>query len=105
MAQVSVQAGICGFSTKINASCDENQMVSFVIVTDCPNIQDLGSALQPVDAYDEISAGSDGEIFKTTRQFCKGCCSACVVPNSVFKAMQVAAGLALPSPIMINMIK
>ncbi|MHB1460065.1 MAG: DUF6951 family protein [Armatimonadota bacterium] len=105
MANVSVQAGICGFVTKISAACDEDQAVSFTIVSDCPNIKKLADAMPSVDAYDEIGAGYDGELLSTTRTYCKGCCSACVVPNAIFKAMQVAAGLALPAPIMINLIK
>ncbi len=103
MANVSVQAGICGFVTKIHATCDEDQMVTFSITSDCPNIQKLAEAMPTVDAYDEIGAGHDGELFKTTRVYCKGCCSACVVPNAIFKAMQVSAHLALPAPIMVTM--
>lgn len=105
MAHVSVQAGICGFSTKIAANSDDNQTVSFDIISDCKNIKELAEALQPVDAYDEIGAGYDGELLSTARQFCKSCCSACVVPNAIFKAMQISAGLALPAPIMVTMTK
>ena len=105
MAHVSVQAGICGFTTKIQADSDENNIVTFNIVSDCKNIQNLAENMKPVDAYDEIGAGYNGELLSTTRQYCKSCCSACVVPNAMFKAMQIAAGLALPAPVVITMTK
>jgi len=50
-----------------------------------------------VDAYAEIQAGFAGQIHEAVKGALKGCCSGCVVPSGVFKAMQVAAGLALPA--------
>ncbi|MFN2352102.1 MAG: hypothetical protein ABR497_09170, partial [Kiritimatiellia bacterium] len=35
----------------------------------------------------------------------KGCCAGCAVPVGVFKAMQVAAGLALPKDPTITLFK
>jgi hypothetical protein len=35
----------------------------------------------------------------------KGCCAGCAVPAGLFKAMQVAAGLALPKDINIRLTK
>jgi len=39
------------------------------------------------------------------RAVLKGCCSGCAVPCGIFKAMQVAAGLALPAPASIEIVK
>jgi len=36
------------------------------------------------------------------RECLKGCCAGCAVPVAIFKAMQVAAGLALPKSIRIE---
>jgi len=37
------------------------------------------------------------------RETLKGCCAGCAVPAGLFKAMQVAAGLALPQDITIRL--
>jgi hypothetical protein len=36
---------------------------------------------------------------------CTNCCAGCAVPAGLFKAMQVAAGLALPKDITIRLAK
>jgi hypothetical protein len=56
----------------------------------------------PVDGYAEIGVGSDGVVLTTARESLKGCCAACAVPVGAFKAMQVAAGVALPKDIRIG---
>ncbi|MFA5343106.1 MAG: hypothetical protein WC381_03995 [Kiritimatiellia bacterium] len=52
-----------------------------------------------LDSYAEIGAGADGIILSTARETLKGCCAACAVPVGAFKAMQVAAGVALPKDV------
>jgi hypothetical protein len=39
----------------------------------------------------------------TAREHLKGCCAACAVPVGAFKAMQVAAGVALPKDVTLGM--
>ena len=38
-------------------------------------------------------------VLATARESLKGCCAACAVPVGAFKAMQVAAGVALPEDV------
>jgi len=96
--QVTVNGGICGFITDIAAASDDDQTVRFNITSNCANIQGLTAALPAkVDAYEELGAGFDGEIWKTARRSQRGCCSGCVVTPAIFKAMQVSARLALPA--------
>ena len=104
--QISVNAGICGFTTKAEAKCEDGQLVDLVIDSPCEKIQALAKALKavgPVDAFQEISPAGESVILSTTRATLKGCCAGCVVPIALFKSMQVAAGLALPSDISISM--
>ena len=101
-AKVMVDAGICGFQTKINADSDDSQNVTFKIISGCEKAKAFGEALiakGPVDGYAEIGEGTDGVILTTAREFMKGCCAACAVPVGAFKAMQVAAGVALPKDV------
>ncbi|MEN6642018.1 MAG: hypothetical protein ABFE08_06195 [Armatimonadia bacterium] len=96
-AKGTINAGVCGFVTQVTATCDDGQNVSFVVESPCEKIQALGAALPTVDAYAEIGAGFDGQVLSTVRAVLGGCCAGCVVPAGVFKAMQVAAKLALPA--------
>ena len=103
---VSVNAGICGFQTRIRADSDDSQSVAFEISSGCDKARAFGEALTargPVDAYAEIGAGSDGQVLTAARENLRGCCAACAVPVAAFKAMQVAAGVALPADIAITM--
>lgn len=104
-ARVSVMAGVCGFSTTIVAESEDGQNVSFVVESECENIDKLAQNLGVVDAYSEVGSGFEGRIHGTVRQSLRGCCSGCVVPCGIFKAMQVAAGLALPAPASIDIVK
>ena len=99
---IVVDAGICGFQTRIHADSDDSQNVAFRIASACEKARKFGEALMakgPVDGYAEIGAGSEGVILTTARESLKGCCSACAVPVGAFKAMQVAAGVALPKDV------
>jgi hypothetical protein len=105
-AQVLVDAGICGFQTRIHADSDDMQNVTFRIASACEKARTFGETLiakGPVDGYAELGAGADGVVLATARESLKGCCAACAVPIGTFKAMQVAAGVALPKDIFIGM--
>ena len=105
MVRTTIQAGVCGFTTNVTAESDDMQNVSFKIESDCESIRKLAEDFPTVDGYQEIGLGFDGEIHQAVRSALRGCCSGCVVPCGIFKSMQVAAGLALPSPISIDIEK
>ncbi len=95
--RATVHAGVCGFVTEVTATSPDDQEVRFTIASPCANIQGLAAALPTqVDAYEEIGTGYDGELWTAMRGSLRGCCSGCVVPPAIFKAMQVAGGVALP---------
>ena len=101
-ALVVVEAGICGFQTRICAHSDDSQNVAFKIASGCEKARKFGEALTakgPVDGYAEIGSGCDGVVLTAGRETLKGCCAACAVPVAAFKAMQVAAGVALPKDV------
>ncbi len=99
---VLVDAGICGLQTQIRAESDDTQNVTFKVTSACEKARGFGETLMakgPVDGYAEIGAGADGVVLTTARESLKGCCAACAVPVGAFKAMQGAAGVALPKDI------
>ena len=107
-AKVSVDAGICGFHTKIVPVSEDGQNVEFQIASGCEKIKALAQTLKEkgaVDAYQEISPTGESVILSVVRSTLKGCCAGCAVPVGLFKAMQIAAGLALPKDIMITISK
>ncbi len=100
-----IDGGICGFQTRIHAGSDDAQNVTFKIASACDKARKFGEALMAngaVDGYAEIGAGSGGVLLTHARESLKGCCAACAVPIGAFKAMQVAAGVALPQDVTIK---
>ncbi len=101
-ALVVVDAGICGFQTRIHADSDDTQNVTFRIASACEKARKFGETLSgkgPVDGYAEIGSGCGGVVLTVGRETLTGCCAACAVPVAAFKAMQVAAGVALPKDV------
>jgi hypothetical protein len=105
---VEIDAGICGFKTTAVVASEDGQAVSFEVQSDCEKIRDLGEQLRSkgaIDAYQEISTAKESVLMTTVRATLKGCCAGCAVPAGLFKAMQVAAGLALPKDVTIRLAK
>lgn len=105
MVKTRINAGICGFHTEIEATSEDSQNVSFNIKTECDKIRNLSKKIKTMDAYNEIKEGFNGELYKAIFQELKGCCSGCIVPAGIFKSMQVAANLALPKDMTIEIEK
>lgn len=105
---VEIDAGVCGFKTLAKISSENGQHVVFEATGDCENIRRLAVALrdrEPIDAYQEISPAAEGVLMQAVHSTLTGCCAGCAVPVGLFKAMQVAAGLALPKDINITLRK
>ena len=103
MAKAVIDAGICGFITTVDAQSNESTVV-LEIHSDCPAIQKMAAELTQVDPYKEISARR--AVPATLQAGLKYCThAACPVPVGVIKAVEVAAGLALPRDASIQVIK
>ncbi len=102
--KVHTDAGVCGFHTFASVSCDDGQSVTFAVTTGCEKIKRLAAALDrqgPLEAYEQMAPGGQGTLTTAACQGPPGPCLGCVVPNALFKGMQVAAGLALPKDVKI----
>lgn len=102
ICKAEIQAGICGFFTRVCAQSQDAQHVTFEIETDCEKIQRFASKLSTLgslDAFEEIDPAKGSRLLETARASMCGCCAGCAVPVGLFKAMQVAAGLALPKDV------
>ena len=107
-ATVEIDAGICGLRTTARVNSEDSQNVTFDIDTNCDKIARLAQVIGEkgsIDAYQEINPGGPAIIMTAVRETLTGCCSGCAVSVGLFKAMQVAAGLALPKDITIKLAK
>lgn len=102
---VEINAGECGFYANAKACCEDGQHVSFLVDSNCEKICKLGRVLrhaEPVDAYVEIASGPKGRLLAVCSEILPGCCSGCIVPAALVRAMRVAAGLSLPRDVAIH---
>ena len=106
--KVDIDAGICGFRTTALIHSEDSQHVTFDIQSDCGKIRAVAELLKragEIDAYQEISPNGPNVVLGAASNVLKGCCAACAAPVGIFKGMQVAAGLALPKNISIEVSK
>ena len=101
MARVQIDAGICGFTTDVEATSEDRQHVKLNVQSPCPNVTKISEELnaEPFDAYQEVvPRGQPGGIYCTKVMDICGKLPhvACPVPSGICKAIEVAAGLALP---------
>jgi len=97
MAKAKIDAGNCGFHTTVEAKILEGYQVGLKIVSDCKHIQKLAENLSEVDAMNEISFRRGKHIPDIIQAGIQHCThAACPVPVGILKAVEVAAGLALP---------
>jgi len=104
MAKANIEAGICGFHTTVEAEVQDKYQVTLKIESDCKHIQKLAAELREVNALNEISfrRGSP-EILAKGAQYCSH--ASCPVPVGIIKTVEVAAGLALPQIVKIEVEK
>ena len=94
MSKAIIDPGICGFIAEVIAEM-EGDMCSLEITCDCEAIQKMAKELPQVDPMVEIGFHGDGPL--TLKMFAQHCPHpACPVPSGILKAVEVAAGLALP---------
>lgn len=103
MAKAEIFAGVCGFHTTVLAT-SEDGLVNLEIQSECQAIQKLGENLKQVDPLKEISSRrSIPQSLQMGMQYCTH--AACPVPAGIIKAVEVAAGLALPKDVTIRLSK
>jgi hypothetical protein len=91
MARIVVEAGICGFTTTITATSADRQHVTISYETDCPHAARAKADLTEVDAFQEMfKKPHETRVYQTLPH------TACPLYSGFLKAIEVAAGLALP---------
>lgn len=95
-AVVTVDAGACGFSTRIEARPRADGLVDLRIESECENVRSLGGELRELDPMTVLAgAVKDGPVLACAARHSMH--HACPVPVGIIKAVEVAAGLAPPA--------
>ena len=103
MSEATIDPGICGFVAEVKATM-EGEMCSLEIACDCEPVQEMAKDLAQVDPMVEIGFHGDGPL--TLRTFAEHCPHpSCPVPAGILKAVEVAAGLALPQEASIKVVR
>ena len=103
MAKAEIIAGVCGHVTTVEAKM-EGKVCKLTITSTCKAIQQLAQELPEVNPMQEISAKRATP--QTLQMGLKHCYhAACPVPVGIIKAIEVAAGLALPKDVIIKITK
>ncbi len=109
-AKATVDPGICGFKAVIKAECNDGMTAAVNIVSSCETMQQVNqqiSQVGPINVVMELNPNTESAVLKIAGEVLvkKGCCEACIVPAAAVKATQVAAGLALPKDVTIQISK
>src|SRR6056297_1729126 len=97
MTKVRIDAGVCGFITEVTAESDDGQNVRLDFSSTCPHVMKAAESLKLVDAYVEIFAKpAQTQTYAELSAHLPH--AACPVYAGVLKAIEAAAGLALPRP-------
>ena len=104
MAKAEICSGVCGFNTTVIANADGDGKVHLQIESDCKSVRKLAAELTEVDPFKEFSWRRGDPV---TMQLAPKCLAhpACPVPAGIIKAVEVAAGLALPADATIKLSK
>jgi len=105
--RAEIDAGICGNQTTITATTGDGRAVSFAIETTCGMITRLAELVDeagPVDAYRAISPQAPANVVLDAGREAL-CCPDCIVSAAALKALRVAAQLALPAEVHIELVK
>ncbi len=103
MAKAEIFSGNCGFTTKVETSMD-GKVCRITLQSECKAIRKLGEDLTQVEPLQEISARRYTPlILQKGAQYCTH--AACPVPVGIIKAVEIEAGLALPTDVTIKLEK
>jgi hypothetical protein len=103
MAKAEVMAGNCGFTTQIETKMN-GKTCELQIVSECKAIKKMAEEIKQVNPYQEISfKQSIPLIHEAGVKHCTH--AACPVPVSIIKAVEIEAGLALPTDVTIKLSK
>ena len=92
--RVTVDAGICGFRSAIEARKQGEDTVSIVITSECTQISQLNETLGSMALRDVFTPAGRNLVFARAQE--ARCHVTCPVPVAILKCVEVELGMALP---------
>ena len=103
MAKAKIFAGNCGFNSTVEATMQGTEC-NLMITSECAAIQNMAEDLIIVNPYQEISFKRGTPlIHEKGMEYCTH--TSCPVPVGIIKAVEIEAGLALPTDVTIELSK
>ena len=100
MTRVVVEAGICGFTTIVEATKTAKRRVSVVVESDCEGVAEMNGELQDMDWLEALGPPTNSAVWECACQHLQHPC--CPVPIGILKAIEVELDLALPKDVVIH---
>ena len=100
MTRVVVDAGICGFSTTVEATKTGKRRVSIELTSDCEAVAEMNGELQDMGWLQALGPPTNSAVWDCACQHLQHPC--CPVPIGILKAMEVELDLALPKDVVIH---
>jgi len=95
MAELTVHAGVCGFTTVIRATSQDMQTVTIDFETTCPHAAKAHEELKSVDAFVELfKKPHETNVYAVLSKYLPHV--TCPLYAGFLKAIEAGAGLALP---------
>lgn len=91
----------CGLTTTAHATAEDMQRVTLQIESECAAIRKLAAEVPEVNPFEEMSRrGNGSRILALGLVHCTH--TSCPVPAALIKTVEVAAGMDLPKPVVID---
>jgi hypothetical protein len=97
---LTVDSGICGFRSVIEARKQGRDSVSITIESECEQICQLNNILGSMALSDIFTAAGRNPVFARAQE--ARCHSTCPVPVAILKCAEVELGMALPRDVSIT---
>jgi hypothetical protein len=95
MPELTINAGVCGFTTVVRTSSEDQQTVVISFETTCPHAAKAREELKSVDAYQELfRKPHETTVYAALSKHLPHV--TCPLYSGFLKAIEAAAGLALP---------
>ncbi len=100
MTKVVVDAGICGFSTTVEATRTDQRRVSVLLKSGCEAVASMNGEFDDLGWVEALSPPGESKVWDCACAHLKHPC--CPVPIGILKAIEVELELALPKDVLIH---
>lgn len=100
MTRVSIDPGICGFTTTVEIEKTGKRKFRVILTTECEKLGQLASQIETLDLADAFKQAKDSRLYGAVAD-----CQlhpACPMPIGIIKALEVEAGIALARDVEIH---